>query len=323
MQDFFTLTPDALLDAVEAALGDGRRLTGRCLTLNSLENRVYDLELEDGVRIIAKFYRPGRWSAAAIGQEHALLAELEAAEVPVVAPLPLVGGSTLRALPSGILFALFPRVVGRCLQELDELQLVQIGRLLGRLHNVAAERPAAQRPLLTPQSYGAPALSAILDSGFVAEPLRDRYAHTAQALLTAAQPLWEGVELHRLHGDCHLGNLLWQNERPFFVDFDDLMTGPAVQDVWMVVPGRDEDAVQKRELLLSGYEQLRRFDRRTLRLIEPLRGLRLIHYAAWVARRFADPIFPLTFPQFPSLQHWASELQALEESLACLRDRLS
>lgn len=320
VQDFFTLTPDALLDAVEAALGDGRRLTGRCFTLNSLENRVYDLELEDDQRIIAKFYRPGRWSKEAILQEHALLSELAAAEVPVVAPLALGDGGTLALLPSGIWFALFPRVVGRSLQELDDSQLMQIGRLLGRLHNIAAEKPAAARPILTPRDYGEPALAALLSSGFIDEPLRARYARTAQALIAAAAPRFEAVPLHRLHGDCHLGNLLWQNERPFFLDFDDLVTGPAVQDVWMVVRGRDAEAVRQRELLLDGYEQMRRFDRRTLWLIEPLRGLRLIHYAAWIARRFADPIFPLTFPQFSSQQHWVSELSALQETLDCIHD---
>ena len=321
MQDFFSLTPDALLDAVEAALGGGARATGRTYTLNSLENRVYDLELEEGRRVVAKFYRPGRWSRAAILQEHALLAELVEAEVPVVAPLPLTSGSTLMALPSGILFAVFPRVVGRCLQELDEPQLLQIGRLLGRLHNVAAAQPAAERPLLTPRTYGEPALAALLASGFIDEHIKPNYERTARALLAAAEPLWNGVAQHRLHGDCHLGNLLWQDSRPFFLDFDDLVTGPAVQDVWMVVRGRDDDAVRQRELLLTGYQQMRDFDRRTLHLIEPLRGLRLIHYASWVARRFTDPIFPRTFPQFPTSAHWASELQALQETLACITEQ--
>ena len=320
MQDFFSLTPDALLDAVEAALGGAARATGRTFTLNSLENRVYDLELEEGRRVVAKFYRPGRWSRAAILQEHTLLTELVEAEVPVVAPLPLTSGSTLMALPSGILFAVFPRVVGRCLQELDEPQLLEIGRLLGRLHNVAAAHSAAERPLLTPKTYGEPALAALLASGFVDEQIKDRYETTARALLAAAEPLWSGVAQHRLHGDCHLGNLLWQHSRPFFLDFDDLVTGPAVQDVWMVIRGRDDEAVRQRELLLSGYQQMRDFDRRTLHLIEPLRGLRLIHYASWVARRFADPIFPRTFPQFPTYQHWADELRALQETLACIKD---
>ena len=320
MQDFFSLTPDALLDAVEAALGDGARATGRTYTLNSLENRVYDLELEEGRRVVAKFYRPGRWSRAAIEQEHTLLAELVEAEVPVVAPLPLTSGSTLVALPSGILFAVFPRVVGRCLPELDDEQLLQIGRLLARLHNVAATQPAAERPLLTPKTYGEPALTALLNSGFVDEQLKSSYERTARALLAAAEPLWHGVAQHRLHGDCHLGNLLWQNSRPFFLDFDDLVTGPAVQDVWMVVAGRDDEAVRQRDVLLSGYQQMRTFDHRTLQLIEPLRGLRLIHYAAWVARRYADPIFPRTFPQFPSYQHWADELRALQETLAYIQD---
>ena len=323
VQDFFSLTPDALLDAVEAALGGGARATGRCYTLNSLENRVYDLELEDDRRVVAKFYRPGRWSRAAILQEHALLAELLAAEVPVVAPLTLADGGTLQALQSGILFAVFPRVVGRCLQELADPQLLQIGRLLARLHNVAAARPATERPTLTPRAYGEPALAALLASGFIAEPLRARYEQTARALIAAAEPLWQGVTLHRLHGDCHLGNLLWQDSRPFFLDFDDLLSGPAVQDVWMVIRGRDAEAVRQRELLLAGYQQMRDFDRRTLRLIEPLRGLRLIHYASWVARRFADPIFPRTFPHFPTTQHWVDELAALQETLACIQDEPS
>jgi Ser/Thr protein kinase RdoA (MazF antagonist) len=316
MQDFFSLLPDALLGAVESALGGGARATGRCFPLNSMENRVYDLELEDDRRVVAKFYRPGRWSRAAILQEHQLLAELVEAEVPVVAPLPLTSGSTLAALPSGIWFAVFPRMVGRSLAELDDEQLMQIGRLLARLHNVAAAHEAPERPILTPRTYGEPALHALLASGYVEDQLRDRYARLAHELLAAAEPLWSGVAMHRLHGDCHLGNLLWRREGLLFVDFDDLMTGPSVQDIWMVVRGRDEEARRQREVLLSGYEQLRAFDRRTLRLIEPLRGLRLIHYAAWVARRYADPIFPRTFPEFTTYQHWASELQALQEALS-------
>jgi Ser/Thr protein kinase RdoA (MazF antagonist) len=206
------------------------------------------------------------------------------------------------------------------LPELDDEQLQQIGRLLGRLHNVAATQPAPERPLLTPKTYGEPALNALLASDFVAEQIKPNYERTARALLAAATPLWEGVAQHRLHGDCHLGNLLWQNSRPFFLDFDDLVTGPAVQDVWMVISGRDDEAVRQREVLLSGYQQMRDFDRRTLQLIEPLRGLRLIHYAAWVARRYADPIFPRTFPDFPTYQHWADELRALQETLTHIHD---
>lgn len=323
MQDFFSLTPDAVLGAVEQALSDGNsgvRATGRTFTHASMENRVYELELEEplpgvGPRIVAKFYRPGRWSEEALAEEHAFLRELDAAEVPVVAPLPLpgAGGATLARTDSGIRFAVFPKVAGRALQELDEAQLAQVGRLLGRLHNVGASQPAPHRPRLLPGDYAEPALAAVLSSGLCEPQLKGRYERAARAVIAAAAPLFVGVPLHRVHGDCHGGNLLWQASGPFFLDFDDLMVAPAVQDLWMVVRGRSDEADRSRELLIEGYEQLRAFDRRTLRLIEALRGLRMIHYAGWVARRYADPIFQRTFPEFPSYAYWADETGALEE----------
>lgn len=318
MQDFFSLTPDALLTAVESALSDGSRATGRCFTLNSLENRVYDIELEDDRRIIAKFYRPGRWSRAALQDEHTFLAELTAAEVPVAAPLPLSDGTTLATLPSGILFALFPKVVGRQEHEPSDQQLLQVGRLLARLHNVGSEHAASHRPLLTPLTYAQPALQTLLQSELLPPELRPSYEHAARTLIEHCEPLFAGVPMQRLHGDCHLGNLVWKQDLPVFLDFDDLLMGPVVQDLWMVIRGRDPEAQQQRALILEGYEQLRSFDRRTLALIEPLRALRLIHYAAWIVRRWADPIFPRTFPQVLSAQFWSEEVRALQELVLLL-----
>lgn len=330
MQDFFALTPDAILAEVERALSsDGLpvRATGRCLVHASMENRVYELELEEplpgvGARVVAKFYRPGRWSLAALRDEHDFLAELDEAELPVVPALPLPGNRrtdapTLGMTETGIYFAVFPKVAGRALQELTDEQLVQVGRLLGRLHNVGAARPARHRPRLLPTEYATPALAATLDSQHVDIQVRSRYERAARGLIERATPLFAGVSLSRVHGDCHGGNLLWQTSGPFFLDLDDLMLAPPVQDLWMVVRGRsgDEDADGKRELLLSGYEQLRAFDRQTLRLIEPLRGLRMIHYAGWIARRYEDPIFQRTFPDFTSYAYWADEAAALEEQL--------
>lgn len=342
MQDFFSLTPDAVLGAVERALstsspgaGPGVRATGRCFTHASMENRVYEIELEEPLpggeeRVVAKFYRPGRWSEAALADEHGFLQELVAAEVPVIAPLPLSQApdapglvDTLARTESGILFAVFPKVRGRALQELSDEQLVQIGRLLARLHNVGASRPARHRPRLTPAEYAEPALAATLASGLIDPQLEARYQRTARTVIERAAPLFTGVPMHRVHGDCHGGNLLWQASGPFFLDFDDLLTAPAVQDLWMVVRGRSDEADRCRGLILEGYEQLRTFDRRTLRLIEPLRGLRLIHYAGWVARRYADPIFQRTFPEFSSYAHWADEISALDEQARLIGEAAS
>ncbi len=328
LQDFFSLTPDAVLGAVERALDPSGlvRATGRCFAHASMENRVYEIELEEplpglGQRVIAKFYRPGRWSQAALHEEHSFLQELQEAEIPVVAPICLAGagGQTLHKTDFGVFFSLFPKVGGRVSEELSEEQLLQVGRLLGRLHNVGASRPAPHRPHLTPTDYVEPALEALSVSGLVDIQLWSRFERAAKALSAAATPLWESVPLHRVHGDCHGGNLLWQPSGPVFLDFDDLMMAPAVQDLWMVIRGRDSEAQQQRATILEGYQQIRTFDFRSLRMIEALRGLRMVHYAGWVARRFADPIFQRTFPDFPSYAHWADETATIEEQVGLLQ----
>lgn len=320
MEHFYSLGPEAMLDAVESALGAGTRATGRCLALNSLENRVCDIELEaaaddDPGHVVAKFYRPGRWSREAILEEHRFLAELVAAEVPAVAPLPLQNGSTLASTSDGILFAVFPKIRGRSLQELSDAQLQQVGRFLGRIHNVGAQAPASHRLQLTAETYGTQALAYLVSSGTIDIQVQSRYERAATAIIKTVAPMLAAVPAHRLHGDCHLANLLWVGEGALFLDFDDMLTGPAVQDIWMVVRGRDAEAERQRAVMLDGYEQLRRFDRTTLRLVEPLRALRMLHFAAWIARRWADPTFQRMFPDFPTYRYWADETSALEEQL--------
>lgn len=318
MEFFYSLTPSKVLDTVEEALGQGIRTTGRCLTLNSLENRVFDLELEDDSHIVAKFYRPGRWSREAILDEHRFLHDLSEAEVPAVAPRRLADGSTLASTDDGILFALFPKVRGRSEQELSDAQLEQVGRFLARIHNVGASADAPHRLRLDVEHYGQPALDSLLHSGMIDIQLQSRYQRAATAILRLTRPLLQGGERLRLHGDCHLGNLLFQSHAPLFLDFDDMLVGPPVQDVWMVVRGRDDFAQQQRERLLDAYQTLRRFDRSTLRLIEPLRALRMLHFSSWIARRYADPIFPRTFPEFTSYRYWLDETSALEEQLGLI-----
>ena len=315
MEYFYSLTPSKVLDVIEAALGTGVRSTGRCLTLNSMENRVYDVELEDESHVVAKFYRPSRWSRQAILDEHRFLFDLSEAEVPAVAPLRWADGSTLASTDDGILFALFPKVRGRSQPELSDAQLDQVGRFLARIHNVGASAQATHRLRLDVQSYAQPALTFLQESGTIDIQVQSRYLRAANALLQRAQPLLADCEFVRIHGDCHLGNLLFQNDAPLFLDFDDMLIGPPVQDVWMVVRGRDAWAQEQRQRLLSAYESLRRFDRASLRLIEPLRALRMIHFSSWIARRFADPIFPRTFPDFTSYRYWQEETSALEEQL--------
>jgi Ser/Thr protein kinase RdoA (MazF antagonist) len=312
VESFFSLTPDAILSSVEAALG--ARATGRTFQLNSMENRVYEIELEDERRVVTKFYRPGRWSKEQILEEHAFLHELVEAEIPAVPPLVLAHGSTLEASIDGILFAVFDKVRGRSLQELNELELQQAGRLLARIHNVGAQHPAEHRLKITPE-WALESLRILEETHAIDIQLESRYRRAVEAIVQKIEPLFKNVPAHRVHGDCHLGNLLWQSERPFFLDFDDMVSAPAVQDIWMVVRGRDEDADRMRAVMLDAYDTMREFDRSTLRLVEPLRALRMIHYSAWIARRWADPIFKRTFPEFVTYPYWAEEADALDEQL--------
>jgi Ser/Thr protein kinase RdoA (MazF antagonist) len=306
---FFRLTPDQVLAAVEAG---GFRPTGHCSALNSLENRVYDVRLEDDTHVVAKFYRPERWSRAAILEEHAFLGDLGEAEIPVCAPLAFADGETLHRVQD-IWYAVWPRTGGRAPDELADTRLQVLGRLLARIHNVGALRDAPSRRRLSANSFVHEPLEILGDH--LPPSCAHRYAAAAQRVAALYEERAPEVPVHRIHGDCHVGNLLDGREGLFFLDFDDFVIGPAVQDVWMLAPGRDAEGLRQRRVLIDAYRQFRDFDERWLRLAEPLRAMRFVHYAAWIARRWQDPAFPPTFPHFGTEDYWEGETRDLEEQV--------
>jgi Ser/Thr protein kinase RdoA (MazF antagonist) len=312
---FLSLTPHKVLEAVEDA---GFPTNPLCYPLNSFENRVYEIELEDRTRIVAKFYRPGRWSEAQILDEHAFLRDLVEAEVPVCPPLELRGGGTLGRI-DGISYCLFPRVGGRAPDEPDDELLGRLGMLAARIHNVGAARSAPHRLELDADGFVRQNVTFLKEKGRIPPRLFPRWEKAARAVADAVDAGLRGAALHRIHGDLHPGNLLLRDGVLRVVDFDDMVMGPAVQDLWLLLPGRGLEAQIARELFLEGYESLRSFDRKSLSLVEPLRGLRRVHYAAWIARRFHDPIFPRTFPHFGTEGYWEEETRDLEEIAGMIR----
>lgn len=303
------LSPDVVLDAVEAA---GFETDGRLLALASYENRVYQVGIEGASPLVAKFYRPARWTDAAIAEEHAFALELAAAELPVVAPLEL-GGRTLFE-DAGYRYALYPRRGGRApeLESADHLQWM--GRLLARMHGVGARARFRERGAIDTDTFIRAAVRAVLASGLLPARLDDAYRARATAIAAAIDTrlaALEPVTRIRLHGDCHGGNVLWTDGGPHFVDLDDARTGPAVQDLWMLAPSpRALDA------LLEGYVEFRDFDHREVQLVEPLRLMRQIHWAGWVAARWHDPAFPRAFAHVGEARWWEQHLNDLGEAQA-------
>lgn len=331
LHPYDTLTPDVVLDALA---GIGLYGDGRLMALSSYENRVYQVQLEEAfegqgshqgqahAQVVAKFYRPGRWSEAAIAEEHAFAAELAAAEVPVVAPLS-VGGHTLHH-HAGFIFSVSPRRGGRA-PELDDRGapevLEWIGRFLARIHAVGAQRPFTHRPALDVQSFAREPRDWLLAHQAIPMEVEKRWASLCDTAIAAIEDRFAQVKpaVLRLHGDCHPGNVLWTPDQgPHFVDLDDARTGPAVQDLWMLLSGDRPQQLQQLGALVDGYEQMREFDRRELALIEPLRTLRLVHYSAWLARRWDDPAFPRAFPWFGSRDYWEGQVHMLEEQLEAI-----
>ncbi|MFI8745880.1 serine/threonine protein kinase [Pseudomonas sp. NPDC077186] len=312
---FSTLTPDLVLDAVESL---GYLSDARVLALNSYENRVYQVGIEDEAPLIAKFYRPERWSDAAIREEHAFSHELAECEVPVVAPL-IRDGETLFE-HGGFRFALFPRRGGRAPEPGNLDQLYRLGQLLGRLHAVGASRPFAQRETLAVDNFGHASLATLLGGGFVPRSLLPAYESVARDLLARLDQLFARVRVQsiRLHGDCHPGNLLCRDETFHMVDLDDCRMGPAVQDLWMMLAGPRHERLGQLAELMDGYQEFHDFDARELALIEGLRALRLMHHSAWIARRWDDPAFPLAFPWFAGERYWGDQILSLREQLAAL-----
>ncbi|MEG0225327.1 MAG: serine/threonine protein kinase [Comamonas sp.] len=327
------LTPDVVLDALAAV---GLYGDGRLTALSSYENRVYQVFLEDGERVVAKFYRPGRWSTAQIGEEHAFSAQLEAAEVPAVGPLTLQGATLHQH--AGFAFSVSPWRGGRR-PELDDFEVLEwIGRFLARIHTVGAAQPFVTRPQLNLQSFGQDSLDWLLAQQMIpleAETAWRSACEQALALIAGRASSrnemlpfgLEDAKQIRLHGDCHPGNILWTpldeahgTGGPHFVDLDDARMGPAVQDLWMLLSGDRRQRTQQLGALLDGYEQFRAFDRRELVLIEPLRTLRLIHYSAWLARRWEDPIFAINFPWFGSPDYWRGQTDMLIEQIEAMQE---
>jgi Ser/Thr protein kinase RdoA (MazF antagonist) len=318
------LTPDVVLNSLE---GLGLRCDGRLLALNSYENRVYQVGIEESTPVVAKFYRPGRWSEAQILEEHGFAAELDEAEIPVVAPLAFEGATLAQS--EGFRFAVFPRKGGRA-PELDDPETLQwLGRFIGRIHAVGRTSAYKHRPALDIESFGDEPRAFLLASGVIPQDLLAAWKQAADLALEAVRHAFARagrVENLRLHGDCHAGNVLWTPQTgnsiggPHFVDLDDSRMGPAVQDLWMLVSGdRDSMALQLGKIL-SGYEDFAEFDDRELQLVEALRTLRLIHYSAWLARRWDDPAFPIAFPWFNTARYWQDRVLELREQIAAMQE---
>ncbi len=310
------LTPDRMLDALASV---GLRPDGRLLGLNSYENRVYQVWMEEEPPLVAKFYRPARWSDAQILEEHAFALELAEREVPLVAPL-LIDGRTLHEF-GGYRLAVYPRRGGRTPELEDAKTLEWIGRFLGRIHAIGAVRGFKQRPALDIESHGTEPREFLLASKLVPADVLDAWKAATGLALDGVRRCYERagkMKGIRLHGDCHSGNVLWTDDGPHFVDLDDSRTGPAVQDLWMLLSGDRASMTRQISDVLSGYEQFHEFDPRELALVEALRTLRLLHYSAWIARRWDDPAFPAAFPWFGTQRYWQDRILEMREQIAAM-----
>ncbi len=318
-QDYYKLTPDTVLDAIESI---GIELDGSMLTLNSYENRVYRVIDVDGKKLVAKFYRPNRWSDEEILEEHQFSQELADAEIPVVPPLKLVNDETIMRW-NNFRFSLFDCHGGRAPELDDEDHLMWLGRYMARIHNIGAIKKFEHRPTIDCQSFGYDSLTFLSDSPYIPDSLKPAYEAIAKHVLDASQEVFDrhqNVEHIRLHCDCHPGNILWTDDGPHIVDLDDSRNGPAIQDIWMLLGGDAETMNHRLDLILEGYEEFRDFDSLELALIEPLRSLRMIHYSAWLARRWEDPSFQHHFPWFAEQKYWEGQILGLKEQLSAINE---
>lgn len=314
--DYSGLTPDCIISAVESL---GFHSDGRILELNSYENRVYQVGIEDSAPLIAKFYRPGRWSDEQIAEEHGFCFELLEQDLPVVPPL-LLSGASLHEF-GGYRFSLFERRGGRAADMDVPENLEQLGRYLGRIHMVGAAAPFVTRPAIDVETYGIQSVARIVD-GFIPASLRESYESLTDDLIRLIMLRMDEVRVRfiRCHGDCHAGNILWRDGKPNFVDFDDARMAPAIQDLWMLLSGPREEQEAQLSMVVDAYEQFGSFDDRQLSLIEPLRTLRIMHYAAWLARRWEDPAFPRAFPWFNTERYWGQHILELREQMSALQE---
>ncbi|MFZ5524068.1 MAG: serine/threonine protein kinase [Pseudomonadota bacterium] len=313
---FSSLTPDSVLDALDSI---GLHGDGRLLALNSYENRVYQAGMQDGPPLVAKFYRPERWTDAAIMEEHAFVAALAMREIQVV-PAQEINGRTLH-LFDGFRFSVFARQGGRA-PELDDRDTLEwMGRFIGRIHAVGALESYRHRPVLDIESFGVEPSAYMLAHDFIPAELVEVYRGVVAQALEGVRRCFDRageVKRLRIHGDCHAGNVLWSDDGPHFVDFDDSRSGPAIQDLWMLLSGERADQTRQFSDLLAGYEDFYDFEPRELHLLEALRTLRLIHYAAWIARRWDDPAFTVAFPWFNTQRYWQDRILELREQIALM-----
>ena len=315
---FDALDPDAVFAAAESI---GLEPSGRLFALNSYENRVYQLGDEQGALWVLKFYRPARWSDAAIGEEHAFTFELAAAELPVAAPLTRDGRSLF--VHAKLRFAAFPYLAGRA-PELDDLATLSLlGRTLARIHAIGNRARFAHRPKLTLARLGEQAQQMVLDSGFVPEALSEQYERVSAQVIGRVRQCFDNfgpLPQLRIHGDCHVGNILWRENGPLFVDLDDCMSGPRIQDLWMFLSGDAASQQSSWAAIMEGYELFGEFDYAELTLVEALRSLRILHYASWIAHRWGDPAFPRAFPWFSDARFWERHIADLFEQLSAMDD---
>jgi Ser/Thr protein kinase RdoA (MazF antagonist) len=315
---FQTLTPSFIMDAVES---QGYRCDCRTSALNSYENRVYQVGIDEGKPLIAKFYRPGRWSDEQIIEEHQFCLELTEHELSVVSPCRNEAGESLLHY-QGFRFALYPRQGGHAPEFDNNENLLILGRMLGRIHSIGAVRPFLHRPTLDSSSFGHASV-ALISERFIPDEYRASYTAVTGQLLQAIDEIISGtsqVRYIRSHGDCHAGNILWRDGAPHFVDFDDARMAPAVQDLWMMLSGERSRQLEQLAQLIKGYSEFYDFRPSELRLVEALRALRMLHYSAWLGSRWEDPTFPRTFPWFNTVRYWGEHILQLREQLSALED---
>lgn len=317
--DYSNLTPDTVLNAVAAI---GYEVDASIIPLNSYENRVYQIGIHESAPVITKFYRPGRWTNEAIMEEHSFAKELAQLEIPVVAPLIDDNGSSLHQY-EGYRFSVFPKQSGRSPETDNMDHLYRIGRFIGRIHAVGATNKFQYRSQISIQSHGYDAYKFLVDNNFIPAELFESYCSTVEIVIQKVENIfnqfdYEGTTRLRVHGDCHIGNILWSDNGPNFVDLDDCITGIAAQDIWMLLSGERSEMTSQLAEILDGYNEFYDFNARELVFIESLRSLRILHYSAWLAKRWTDPAFPHNFPWFNSVKYWQDQILILREQISLL-----
>jgi len=323
-QHFYSLTPDNVLNAIESL---GVKTTGRVMQLNSMENRVYEIEVNLDQEpdnpsenfLILKFYRPGRWTKNQIQDEHDFIWDLLDQEIQAIAPIKY-NGETIFTSEENLFFSIFPKKGGRAADEWNDGLLEQMGRLLARLHNIGDAKKSEHRIHLNVNTYGRQNLDYLLKNDIVPKEYRQSYESVVNQICDLSEPLFKGIHVQRVHGDCHHGNTILGATGPFLIDFDDMVNAPRVQDIWLITPGRDEYSLRQRDVLIDAYLGMADFDFKELKLIESLRALRIIHFTAWIANRYEDESFKRAFHSFNTHQYWEKEVFDLRQQVLHIQD---